>query len=108
MIKITDKAANAIRKLLEQGKTPKANLRIKVIGAGCSGYSYKLDFDEASPAVNEKTFESNGVSIVIDSKSILFLSGMELDFTDGLTGQGFVFNNPNAKRTCGCGSSFSV
>lgn len=70
--------------------------------------SYKLGFDSQPIAANDKIIEHNGVKIVIDPKSLLFLRGTELDFTDGLNGTGFVFKNPNAKRTCGCGSSFSA
>ena len=70
--------------------------------------SYKLDFDPVPPTDQDKQFEKDGVFLLIDKKSYVFLQGTELDFSDGLNGKGFVFNNPNAKRTCGCGSSFST
>jgi iron-sulfur cluster assembly protein len=70
--------------------------------------SYKLGFDEQAPNPTDKVFERDGVKLINDSKSFLYLTGTELDFSDGLNGKGFVFNNPNAKRTCGCGSSFST
>lgn len=70
--------------------------------------SYKMEFDSKTPKPNEITFERDDVRFIIDPKSFLFLSEMELDFSDGLSGTGFVFNNPKAKRTCGCGSSFST
>jgi iron-sulfur cluster assembly protein len=108
-IQLTDKAASEILRLMNADPTAKgAALRIQVVGGGCSGMSYKLGFDSNPPAEKDKVFEQKGVKLYIDSKSFLFVSGMVLDFTDGLNGTGFVFNNPNAKRTCGCGSSFSA
>lgn len=108
-IEMTDKAVNEIKRIITTDPTAQgANLRVMVTGGGCSGMSYKLGFDSAAPAATDKTFEKDGVKILIDAKSFLFLSGTTLDFSDGLNGTGFVFNNPNAKRTCGCGSSFSV
>jgi iron-sulfur cluster assembly protein len=109
MITVTDKAVNEIKRI--QANDPSANgtsLRVMVVGGGCSGMSYKLGFDNQPAAANDKVFEKDGVKIIIDPKSFLYLSGTELDFTDGLNGTGFVFKNPNAKRTCGCGSSFSA
>lgn len=110
MILMTDKAIQEIKRLHEKEvqSSPEALLRVKVVGGGCSGMSYKLGFEKSTPADTDKIFEKDGIKLVIDSKSYLFLQGTELDFTDGLNGTGFVFNNPNAKRTCGCGSSFSV
>ncbi len=109
MIQITEKAAKEVARL--QGADPtsaSSYLRVQVVGGGCSGMSYKLGFDQAAIAPTDKVFEQAGVKLVIDAKSFLFLSGTQLDFSDGLNGTGFTFNNPNAKRTCGCGSSFSV
>jgi iron-sulfur cluster assembly protein len=109
MITVTDKAVGEIKRI--QANDPSANgtaLRVMVVGGGCSGMSYKLGFDNQPAAANDKVFEKDGVKIIIDPKSFLYLSGTELDFTDGLNGTGFVFKNPNAKRTCGCGSSFSA
>jgi len=108
MIHVTEKAAKEIQRLQANDPAAGPMLRVMVVGGGCSGMSYKLDFDKGSPAPNDKVFEELGVKVVVDPKSLLFLSGMTLDFSDGLNGTGFTFNNPNAKRTCGCGSSFSA
>jgi iron-sulfur cluster assembly protein len=82
-------------------------LRVSVVSGGCSGLSYKLDFDNESRP-NDQVFEDNGVKIVTDLKSFLYLFNTTLEFTGGLDGKGFYFNNPNASRTCGCGESFAV
>lgn len=115
MINVTPKAVGEIKRIRTTDPTAQgANLRVQVAGGGCSGMSYKLGFDKEAPAASDKIFELKAegaedvVKLVIDAKSFLYLSGMTLDFTDGLNGTGFVFQNPNAKRTCGCGSSFSV
>lgn len=108
-ILITDKAISEIKRIQEKDPTAtEAILRVMVVGGGCSGMSYKLGFDNQPVTANDKVFEKDGVKVVCDAKSFLYLSGTELDFSDGLNGTGFVFNNPNAKRTCGCGSSFSA
>jgi iron-sulfur cluster assembly protein len=109
MIEITEKAVKEVRRL--QTTDPASNgthLRVMVVGGGCSGMSYKLGFENDTPKDSDKVFEKDGVKLVVDPKSFLFLSGTTLDFSDGLNGTGFTFSNPNAKRTCGCGSSFSV
>ena len=108
MISVTDKAKERISILRgEEGKDESFFVRVGVDGGGCSGLTYKLDFDnEMSDA--DKAFEDKGVKIVVDKKSFLYLVGTTLDFTDGLNGKGFQFQNPNASRTCGCGESFSV
>ena len=109
MIELTQKAVNQVKKLISDGTAaPGSSLRVKVLGGGCSGMSYKLDFDTNSPTENDKVFELDGVKVLVDSKSYLFLKGTILDFSDGLNGRGFVFENPNAKKSCGCGSSFAV
>jgi iron-sulfur cluster assembly protein len=109
MIHVTEKAAKEIQRLqTTDPQTTSGMLRVMVVGGGCSGMSYKLDFEKGNPNGNDKIFEELGVKLVVDPKSLLFLSGMTLDFSDGLNGTGFTFNNPNAKRTCGCGSSFSA
>lgn len=107
-IHVTDKAAAKVRQLKEQaGLGDDYFLRVGVVGGGCSGLSYKLDFDnENQPA--DQVFEDKGVRLVTDLKSFLYLCDTELDFSDGLNGKGFHFVNPNASRTCGCGESFSV
>ena len=107
MITITEKAIDEIKKILEQEDEPDLFLRVGVQGGGCSGLSYFLSLDkEIRP--QDKILEHDGVKVVVDAKSAMYLEGTILDFTDGLMGRGFVFNNPNAVRTCGCGSSFSV
>ena len=108
MITVSERAAQQVNSLME---TEELNndyfIRVSVVGGGCSGLSYKMDFDNESQE-GDQEFESNGYKIVCDMKSFLYLCGTELDFTDGLNGKGFQFNNPNANRTCGCGESFSV
>lgn len=108
MIQVSDNAAKRIQNLIqEEGADPSALLRVFVKRGGCSGFSYKMEFDkEIKP--QDKVFESNGAKVVVDSQSLLYLLGMTLDYEGGLNGQGFVFSNPNAKKTCGCGSSFGV
>jgi iron-sulfur cluster assembly protein len=109
MLTLTEKAISEIKRI--QSSTPESEaavLRIMVTGGGCSGMSYKLGFDKQPPAENDKVFDHAGVKVVVDPKSYLFISDVVLDFSDGLNGKGFVFNNPNAKKTCGCGNSFST
>lgn len=109
MIEVTDKAINEIKRLQSADTAVQGSvLRVQVIGGGCSGMSYKLGFDDQPPTEKDKVLEAGGVKIVVDSKSSLFLNGTVLDFSDGLNGKGFVFSNPNAKKTCGCGNSFSA
>lgn len=107
-IRVTDKAKERIRALMnEAGYNETYFLRVSVVGGGCSGLSYKMDFDkELKPA--DQIFEDNGVKVVTDLKSFLYLVNTTLDFSDGLNGKGFHFNNPNASRTCACGESFAV
>ncbi|MEO5668450.1 MAG: iron-sulfur cluster assembly accessory protein [Bdellovibrionota bacterium] len=106
-ISVSEKAAAQVKSIQErEGKTD-SYLRLSVVGGGCSGLSYKLSFEDA-PKEKDRLVEIFGIKVVADSKSLLFLKGTILDFTDGLEGQGFVFNNPNAKQSCGCGSSFSA
>lgn len=109
-ISITSKAKEQAIKLMTQagvGNDPSYFLRVSVAAGGCSGLSYKLDFDnEIKP--NDQVFDSEGFKLVTDIKSLLYLLNTELDFSDGLNGKGFQFNNPNASRTCGCGESFAV
>ncbi len=109
MITLTEKAIHEIKRIQTSSTEESSGmLRVMVTGGGCSGLSYKLGFDKQPPAENDKILEVGGVKVVVDSKSSLFLQGTELDFTDGLNGKGFIFSNPNAKKTCGCGNSFST
>jgi iron-sulfur cluster assembly protein len=108
MITVTEKAKNRIKDLMaESNYSEDYFLRVGVDSGGCSGLSYKLDFDNVLKAGDE-VMEYNGVKVVTDKRSVLYLFGTELDFTDGLNGKGFAFNNPNATRTCSCGESFAV
>lgn len=109
-IYISDKAKSKVHQLMTDagvGNDPSYFLRVGVVGGGCSGLSYKLDFDNESRPMDQ-VFEDNGIKIVTDLKSFLYLVNTTLDFSDGLNGKGFYFSNPNASRTCGCGESFAV
>ncbi|WP_115460618.1 HesB/IscA family protein [Winogradskyella aurantiaca] len=109
MIKVSDKAKSKVVELMtEDGFDPDADyIRVGVKSGGCSGLSYDLKFDSAQEE-GDKVFEDNGVRIIVDKKSFLYLIGTTLEYSGGLNGTGFVFNNPNANRTCGCGESFSL
>jgi len=108
MIQITDKAKNKISDLLTaEGKQNDHHVRVSVKGGGCSGLMYDLSFDREIQNADE-VFEDKGLKILVDKKSLLYLLGTTLDFSDGLNGKGFEFINPNATRTCGCGESFAV
>ena len=107
MLTVTEPAAEKIQGLLEREDQPDFGLRMRVVGGGCSGLQYKFEFEEA-PNDDTNVIESRGVRVFIDMKSALYLAGSELDYDDGLMGQGFKINNPNAKNQCGCGESFSV
>lgn len=109
MIKVSDIARTKISQLMAEGgfDVEKDFVRVGVKSGGCSGLSYELDFDNQQ-LENDKMFEDNRVKIVVDKKSFLYLVGTTLEYSGGLNGKGFVFNNPNANRTCGCGESFSL
>lgn len=109
MISISESAARQIQRLKEEASqsTDSSFLRVKVVPGGCSGMSYKLDFDNTLGS-NDKSFEEHGTKVVVDSKSYLYIAGMMLDYEGGLNGKGFIFSNPNASKTCGCGSSFGM
>lgn len=106
MIHVTEKAAEQIRAIMKKEGLEDHMLRVAAVGGGCSGMSYKLEFDKEQ-GNEDKIYEEQGVKILVDRKSSVVLNGTTLDYTDGLQGTGFVFQNPNAKSTCGCGSSFS-
>ncbi|KPH11646.1 MULTISPECIES: iron-sulfur cluster assembly accessory protein [Chryseobacterium] len=109
MIKVSDQAkAKAIQLMTEDGFNPAEDyIRVGVKSGGCSGLEYVLGFDNQK-ADTDQIFEDNDVKIVVEKKSILYLAGTILEYSGGLNGKGFVFNNPNASRTCGCGESFSL
>lgn len=107
-VAITPRAAQEIRKIKEDNKIPDEHaLRLGIKGGGCSGMSYVLAFDE-KPRQGDQVLQIEGLTVYVDPKSLFYLSGTTLDFSEGLNGRGFVFNNPHATRTCGCGQSFGV
>jgi len=107
-IALTEKAVGEVRRIMEANSIPSTyGLRVGVKGGGCSGLSYSLGFD-AEQRDGDKVLEQDGLQMFIDGKSLFYLMGTVLDYTDGLSGRGFVFNNPQAAKTCGCGSSFGV
>lgn len=105
-IEISENAAKKIESLLAQQKKEGQGLRVKVVGGGCSGLSYKMDLDVQRDG--DRVFERDNAKVIVDRKSFIYLRGTELDYADGLMESGFKLQNPNVKRSCGCGSSFSV
>jgi iron-sulfur cluster assembly accessory protein len=106
MITITVAAAAKLKELMAKEATEGQGLRVRVMGGGCSGYQYQLAFD--APREGDRVIEHDGVKVVIDPKSLLFLAGTEIDYQEGLMGAGFAIKNPNAKGSCGCGQSFQA
>jgi iron-sulfur cluster assembly protein len=107
LVAVTERAQREIRSIFEkEGRGPGFGLRLAVIGGGCSGLSYEMEFSE--PRADDRVIEYDGFNVLLDPKSTIYLKGVTLDFKDGLQGRGFVFANPNASNTCGCGESFSV
>jgi iron-sulfur cluster assembly protein len=109
-ISLTETAAKEVKRIIEEQQLPKdqTRLRVGVRGGGCSGFSYLLDLTEEAAGEQDEAMESNGVPILVDMKSLLYLDGTEIDFRDEVMGRGFVFKNPNATSSCGCGSSFQA
>ena len=108
-VTLTEKAAKEVSRVMsEQSLTGDACLRIGVVGGGCSGFQYSLGFDTSSDPAKDSVLEQHGIKVAVDKKSELFLDGTVLDFYEGLDKRGFTFNNPNAVKSCGCGSSFSA
>jgi iron-sulfur cluster assembly protein len=109
MIYVSDKAKKKVENLMKEAAVNIDDyfLRVSVVGGGCSGLSYKLDFDNEKKPMDQE-FEDNDIKVVTDLKSFLYLVNTTLDFSDGLNGKGFYFSNPNASRSCGCGESFAV
>lgn len=106
IVTITEKAAGELKRALEKEENKTLVVRLGVQGGGCSGLSYKLNYDE--PKEKDHIINTHDITVVVDRKSAIYLRGMTLDFNDGLNGRGFLFKNPNATNTCGCGESFSV
>jgi iron-sulfur cluster assembly protein len=108
-VTLTEKAAKQVQVFIDEGEYgDDAFLRVGVAGGGCSGFNYSLNIAEDFDEANDNKAEQHGISIVVDKKSSLFLDGTTVDYYDGLEQRGFQFHNPNAKKTCGCGSSFST
>ncbi len=106
---LTERAAEEVKRIVEDQKLEEGTvLRIGVTGGGCSGFSYALGFDNAVDEAADSTFECHGVKIAVDKKSALYLDGTTVDFFDGIEKRGFAFENPNAVKSCGCGSSFQA
>ena len=106
-MQVTDQAVNKVKRLLAEEGNPALRLRVFVTGGGCSGFQYGFTFDELM-ADDDTLIEKDGVAVLVDSLSIQYLAGSEVDYSEGLEGSRFVVRNPNATTTCGCGSSFSV
>jgi iron-sulfur cluster assembly protein len=107
-IALTEKAAAEVKRLMAEESIPETyGLRVSVRGGGCSGFSYVMGFDDG-PKEADKVVDAYGLRVFVDQKSLFYISGTVLDFSEGLNGKGFVFKNPKAARTCGCGSSFGV
>jgi iron-sulfur cluster assembly protein len=109
-ITLSETAAREIKTIIKQQELPEGatKLRVGVKGGGCSGFSYMLDLTEEAKAEADEEMDSNGIKILCDMKSYLYLNGTEIDFKDEVMGRGFVFKNPNATSSCGCGSSFTA
>ena len=107
MIALTEEAVTKVREMIQEQEPRPAGLRIAVVGGGCSGFSYSMNF-ENNPGMLDKTYDSDGFKVFVDQASLIYLDGIEVDFVNTLEGSGFKFNNPQVKSTCGCGSSFSV
>ena len=109
IIIITEKAAREMNRVISEKNLPEGTvLRIGVAGGGCSGFSYSLGFDDKCDEMNDAVSEQHGMRVAVDRKSAMFLEGTTIDFYDGIERRGFTFDNPNSKKSCGCGSSFSV
>ena len=107
MITLTDRAASKIKEILKSENREGSSLRFGIRGGGCSGFTYTLTFEDNKTA-SDQIFEDKEIQIIVDPKSFIYLKGTELDYSESLTESGFIFNNPNVTRSCGCGSSFQV
>lgn len=108
MINLTPSAAQEVRRLIEKEQKPNVGLRLGVKGGGCSGLTYVMGLEEVAPKPYDTVFEQDGIKILVDAKSQLYLDGTTVDYKSGLVGGGFEFLNPLAKKTCGCGTSFTT
>ena len=107
MLTITSLAATKVQEFLAQNGRPEAALRVRVVGGGCSGFQYQLALDDA-PSEGDEVFELEGVKLLVDQRSYLYLDGTQIDYVEDIMGSGFRFNNPNSTGSCGCGESFQV
>lgn len=107
MIQLTDTASNKVKEIMSQQNPAPTALRVAVVGGGCSGFSYHMAFDNAENP-SDNVYEFEGVKVLVDQMSEMYLDGVQIDYIETIEGAGFKFNNPNVKSTCGCGSSFSV
>jgi iron-sulfur cluster assembly protein len=108
-VQLSEKAASEVKKIMQEQKFDESTvLRVGVAGGGCSGFSYALGFDKAFDEKADSKYDCHGVTVVVDKKSALYLDGTTVDFYEGLDKRGFTFTNPNATKTCGCGSSFQA
>ena len=108
LVKLTEAAGRKMRQLMERDGISTGALRVKIVGGGCAGLEYKMDFEKNPPTPKDILIQSAGVPVLVDVKSALYVSGSEIDFQDKLIGGGFKIHNPNATATCSCGESFSV
>ena len=106
-LQLTDQAIEKVKEILSQQDPKPAGMRVGVVGGGCSGFSYQMNFETESNGMDQ-VVEFDGLQVFVDQTSLMYLDGTRLDYVDGLEGAGFKFDNPNVKSTCGCGSSFSV
>lgn len=106
-VDVTAVAVQKVKEILAQQEPKPAGLRLAVVGGGCSGFSYQMNFENETNPI-DKTFEFDGLKVFVDQASLMYLKGTKIDYVESLTGSGFKFENPNVKSTCGCGSSFTV
>ena len=106
-IELTPKAVEKVKEILAKQAPPPQGLRVSVVGGGCSGFSYQMNFENEATGI-DKTYEFDGLKIFVDQASLMYLDGTKIDYVESLEGAGFKFDNPNVKTTCGCGSSFSA
>lgn len=106
-LELTSKAVSKVKEILGQQEPQPLGLRVSVVGGGCSGFSYQMNFENQSNGI-DKTYEFDGLKVFVDQASLMYLNGTRIDYLETLEGAGFKFENPNVKSTCGCGSSFSV
>jgi len=108
MVQLTSMAVNKVKEILGQQSPVPAGLRVAVVGGGCSGFSYRMAFENQVNDASDNVYEFDGLKVMVDQMSEMYLDGVSIDYIETLEGAGFKFNNPNVKSTCGCGSSFTV